>query len=400
MKSKLRSFVCLAASFAGMISIPAFAAIPLGENSRVQIGGFLSQGYMTSDGNNYPFENNDGTFDFREMGFNASTTFGAHLRVGGQIFAQRLGNYGEDKVKLDWAVADYNFRQEFGIRVGRVKYPKGLYGESLDLDMVRPFIFLPMSLYNPVVRDFNSAVNGGMVYGTVNVGKAGSLDYKAFYGDIPMSPSMGVADFFNTTSLYTPAGVQDLGMDYTAGGQVFWNTPVNGLKAGYSYSFFNNLVAGGKFAYFPTGDVLLTLPKYEYHTLSVEYIRGQWTFAAEWQRVGGDTKVANPFGTTYGESKSDNWYVSVARRLNDKFELGTYYSSQENKNPAAGSADALNHNRDWAFSVRYDINDHILVKAEYHYVDGRMNVFNTPRTPNPHMVDTSSLFALKTTLSF
>ena len=30
------------------------------------------------------------------MAFNASTTFGLHLRVGGQLFAQRPGSYGED----------------------------------------------------------------------------------------------------------------------------------------------------------------------------------------------------------------------------------------------------------------------------------------------------------------
>src|SRR5688572_19490856 len=157
MKSKLRSFACLAASLAGIFSISASAAIPLGENSRVQIGGFIGQGYIKSDGNNYPFQDNQGTFDFREMAFNASTTVGSHLRLGGQLFAQRLGNYGQDQVKIDWMNADYNFRQEFGMRVGRVKYPKGLYGEALDVDVIRPFIFLPMSVYNPVMRDFSSS---------------------------------------------------------------------------------------------------------------------------------------------------------------------------------------------------------------------------------------------------
>jgi predicted porin len=257
-----------------------------------------------------------------------------------------------------------------------------------------------MALYNPVVRDFNSAVNGGMAYGNVNIGKAGSIDYKVFYGAIPMSPDMGVADFFNTTSLYTSAGVRDVGMDYSAGGQLFWNTPVDGLKVGYSYSFFKNLIATGKFVYVPTADVTLILPKYNYHTLSAEYIRGQWTFAAEWQHVEGDTKVVTPFSTSYGVSKTENWYVSVARRLNDKFEVGAYYASQQNKNPAATATDAQKHNRDWAFSIRYDINEHILVKAEYHYVDGRLNMFNTPRTPNPKMQDNTSLIAVKTTFSF
>ncbi len=394
----IRSGSILAAGLA-LAASTASASIPIG-NSTVQIGGFFSQGYIKSDGNNYPFENNDGTADFREMGVNVSSTVGAHLRIGGQLFAQRLGNYGGDQVKLDWAQADYNFRQEFGIRLGRIKYPKGLYGEALDLDAVRPFIFLPMSLYNPVVRDFNSAFNGGMIYGSVGIGKAGSLDYKLFYGAVPMSPKQGVADFFNNTGLYTSPGVVNVGMDYSAGGQLFWSTPVTGLKLGYSYSFFKNLVGSGKFAYFPTGDVFLNIPKYNYHTFSAEYIRDAWTFAAEYQRVGGNTSVVNPFGTTAGKGDSANWYVSAARRLNDKFEVGTYYASAENKNPAAGSLDAANHNRDWAFSVRYDLNEHILFKAEYHFVDGRMNMFNTLRTPNPAMQDDTSFFAVKTTLSF
>jgi hypothetical protein len=401
MKNRLCSFVVLGAGLAAAVfTSPASAAVTVGTQQPVQIGGFFSQGYIESYGNNYPFEAKGGTWDFREMGLNLSTTIGSHLRLGAQGFAQSLGNYGEDQVKLDWAQADYNFRQEFGIRLGRIKYPKGLYNEALDLDSVRPFVFLPMALYNPVVRDFNSAFNGGMVYGSLELGKAGSLDYKVFYGDVPMSPKQGVADFFNTINIYTPAGVSSVGMDYSAGGQLFWSTPVTGLKLGYGYSFFKSLTAVGKFAFFPTGDVTLNLPKYIYHTFSAEYARDSWTFAGEYQKVGGDTAIINPFGASFGESKVANWYVSAARRLNDKFEVGTYFSSQENKNPAAGSPGAANHNRDWAFSVRYDLNEHVLVKAEYHLIDGRYNVFNTTRTPNRTVDDDSSFFAVKTTFSF
>ena len=71
---------CLAAA--------AHAAIPVG-SSNVQIGGFFSQGYLYSSDNNYPTADKGGTWDFREMAFNASTTVGDHLRIGGQVFAQR-----------------------------------------------------------------------------------------------------------------------------------------------------------------------------------------------------------------------------------------------------------------------------------------------------------------------
>jgi hypothetical protein len=128
-----RSFLSRRGLAAILAFIPAFAsaAVTL-ENSRVQVGGFFSQGYLYSSNNNYPTADKGGTWDFREMAANVSTTFGSHLRVGGQVFAQRLGALGDDKVKLDWAVADYNFSSLLGVRVGRVKYPKGLYGEALD----------------------------------------------------------------------------------------------------------------------------------------------------------------------------------------------------------------------------------------------------------------------------
>ena len=109
----------------------AQAAVNVGD---IQIGGFFSQGYMKSTHNNFPVDTKDGTADFREMGFNASTNVGSRLRLGGQLFAQTLGKYGDDKVILDWAIADYNFRPEFGVRVGRVKYPRNLQSDALDLD--------------------------------------------------------------------------------------------------------------------------------------------------------------------------------------------------------------------------------------------------------------------------
>jgi hypothetical protein len=401
MKSKLRSFVCLAALAAGIIAIPAAAAIPLGENSRVQIGGFISQGYIKSDGNNYPFQDNQGTFDFREMAFNASTTFGSHLRVGGQLFAQRLGNYGDDKVKLDWANADYNFRQEIGVRAGRIKYPKGLYGEALDLDVVRPFIFLPMSVYNPVLRDFSASFDGAMVYGTLGLGaKGGSLDYKVFYGDIKMDKDQGVADFFNDSDLYA-GGVQKLGMDSVKGIALDWSTPVSGLKVHASYSELENLFGDGQFAAMPVLPVSIGLPSIGYTTFGAEYVRGDWTFAAEYQIQDGDTKItALPVLNQTGNYGMNNWYVSAARRFAGKWEVGGYYSFSENRYPSATATKDAKQIGDWALSLRYDLNEHVTFKAEYHYVDGNYNMFNTAKTPNPTLDDKTQLFALKTTLSF
>lgn len=379
---------------------PARGAISVG-NSNVQIGGFLSQGYTKSDGNNYPFENNDGTFDFREMGFNVSTTVGSHLRVGGQLFAQRLGNYGDDKVNLDWANADYNFRQEIGIRVGRIKYPKGLYGEALDLDVLRPFVFLPMSVYNPILRDFSASFDGAMLYGTLGLGKGGSLDYKVFYGDIQMDKDQGVADFFNNSKLYSAAGVQKLGLDNVAGVSIDWSTPISGLKVHGSFSRLSDVFGNGQFYAMPALAVSVKLPNIDYTVFGVEYVRDGWTFAAEYFVQDGNTQiVAAPVLSQTGDYGSNNWYISAARRLSDKWEVGGYYSFSENRYPSATATKDSKQLGDWAASVRFDINEHILVKAEVHFVDGNYNMFNTAKTPNPTLESSTQYFAVKTTLSF
>jgi hypothetical protein len=405
MKSQVHSQDKGRAALALLIFAALFAgvrgAIPVG-NTNVQIGGFFSQGYLYNSDFNFPTQDKGGTFDFREYAFNASTTVGAHLRVGAQVFAQKFGNIGEDKVTLDWAVADYNFAPEFGVRIGRVKYPKGLYGESLDLDITRPFVFLPYAVYNPVLRDFASAVNGGSLYGSINAGKS-SFDYKLFYGSIPMNPSKGVAEFYNNFGAYSNAagGVAALKMDYAAGGQLVWNTPVSGLKFVYSRSWFENLDTNGPFIAYPPANLNSHINRFTWDTISAEYAVNNWTFASEWQRTGGTINYgAPPFLPTITSPVGwDAWYVSAARRINDKLEFGSYYSNLKPRYPGGGGS-AANKLGDWAVSVHYDVNEHLSCKLEYHWIDGNYQSFNTPRITNPTKPDSSSIVAVKTTFSF
>lgn len=367
----------------------------------IQFGGFASQGWLYSSDNNLPTANKGGTWDFRELGLNASTTFGSRLRVGAQAFAQSFGEIGEDKVLLDWAIVDYSFHPAFGLRAGRIKYPKGLYGEALDLDALRPFVFLPMAVYNPVLRDFNASFDGGMVYGSVPV-RGGSLDYKLFAGRIPMSPTKGVAEFVNNEGFMVAPGVRDLEMDSVLGGQLTWTPPVDGLKFVYSYSEFRDFVGKGPFVYYPAVDFVLGMDRLRWHTISAEYTWKNWVFASEWQRATGHVGYSaqpllpytvDPFGW-------DGWYVSAACRVQPKLELGTYYGSLKNKgNNVEGRPD---EQHDLAVSARYDLNDHVLFKLEAHYVDGGYQTFNTPRIPNPPatLSDDNVIVAFKTTFVF
>ena len=392
----------LAAAFAVALAPAAQAAVSIGEKQNVQVGGFFSQGHLYSSDNNYPTADKGGTWDFREMAVNVSTTVGSRLRLGAQAFAQRFGDIGGDKVILDWAVADYNFSPLLGVRAGRVKYPKGLYGEALDLDVVRPYVFLPNAVYNPVLRDFSASFDGAMVYGTLSLGKH-TFDYKIFRGDIPVSREKGVAEFYNDQGggLYAAAGVSQLSLDSVTGGQLAWTPPIAGLRLVYSYSVFDNLNSDGPFAAYPPINLHFAFDRFVYNTASAEYTWHDWVFAAEWQRTGGDFRFSAPpiLPGAFGKYGTDGWYVSAARRLNAKFELGAYYGDLRARFSSGGSQ---NYQQDTAVSLRYDFNEHVLFKIEAHRIDGTYQTFNTVRIPNPaaSLKDQTTVFAVKTTLSF
>jgi hypothetical protein len=382
------------------LTAASFGAVNVGD---VQIGGFFSQGYLKSTENNYPIDTKDGTADFREMGLNGSTTFGSHLRVGAQLFAQTLGKYGNDKVNLDWAVVDYSFTPALGLRVGRVKMPRSLYSDVLDLDDVRPFILLPQSIYDARLRDFQKSFDGALAYGSVSAGK-NTFDYKAFFGKLPMRTDSGAADFFNTTGLYANPGLTSLKIDHVYGAALMWGTPITGLRIGLNYSNINSLVTTGPFRQVPSLTSSISLSNFRYENFSVEYTRGPWTLTGEY--LISDAKLSIALPSVLGIPASDEgygqraWYVSAARRFGDSIEVGTYYTELTDSYPSDPGSPA--HRRDLTAAVRLNVTEHILFKLEAHSINGTLDMFNVPGIANPRstLKDSMMLFAAKTTLSF
>jgi hypothetical protein len=369
-----------------------------------QFGGFISQGFMDSTNNNFPIDTKGGTFDFREEALNASATFGTHLRVSAQVYAEKVGKYGDDKPILDWFIVDYNFCPEFGLKAGRLKYPRSLYSDVLDVDVVRPFILLPQSMYDVRLRDYQASFDGAMAYGSVSIG-SNSFDYKIFYGNIPLKTNSGVGDFFNSGDAFAkPPGLTSIRMDSVRGAALTWNTPVAGLRFGLTYSYSTNVAARGQIAGAPSLPELINLTTSEYEGVSAEYTRGPWTFTGEYLNNPCKIDVILPSYISppiHAKTGIKNYYVSVARRLGKKYEVGTYYTETKNSYPTPGAGPA-NYRRDWTNAVRYDYNDHLLFKLEVHAIDGTMAFFNVSGISNPpgSLKSSMMLFVAKTTLSF
>lgn len=364
-----------------------------------QWGGFVSQGYIVNTGrNDYLGNSSHGTFDFREYAVNGSWSRGK-LRVGAQAFGQKLGVYGDDKIKLDWAIADYQATQWFGVRAGRVKMPRGLFNEALDLDAVRPYVLLPQSVYDPRLRDFNASFDGGMAYGNIPAGRAGSFDYRAFGGKVGIDDKSGANDYFNSDRTMTNLAIS---MKSMVGATLFWNTPVNGLRAGYSYSRFNDLSSLRNSGNTPAGLHTKTARRYPRHLFSTEYAIGNWTLDAEYGREKG-RYVGNFINTVRViDIRSDNTsgYVAVSRRLGRQFEIGAYHDRYDEENGTTTTT--KKHQYDSAVSLRYDYNEHLLFKIEAHVYDGAGKVYDTleHRQLQTNLDQHWSMFAVKTSYVF
>jgi len=368
----------------------------------IQFGGFISQGYLINSGHNdYLGETSEGTFAFREYAANVSYSHGK-WRIGAQVFGQKLGDYGDDEIKLDWAMVDYQAAQWLGLRVGRVKMPRGLYNEALDIDSVRPFVLLPQSVYDNRLRDFDASIDGGMLYGNLSLSKAGSLDYRIYYGEKPLSLDSGASDYFNIDAPFPNSAIS---IEAVMGGSLFWNTPVNGLRTGYSftrYTDFNTV----RYVPFRAAYSHKFTPRYDRHLLSVELSQGDWIFAAEGGFENVDYTVRYPPAPAniFLYSEYSYYYISAARRINQWLELGAYYShssfSQVGVNTPVVFPDL--EQGDYAISARFDLNDHLLFKLEGHYMDGAGKIFDLPDKPQPvaQRDDSWMMLAAKVTYTF
>ncbi len=341
------------------------------------------------------------------------------MRVGLQLYSRDLGNVGNNKLDLDWAYGDYRLSDEIGFRAGRFKQPYGLYGETRDLDVTRTSALLPNSIYSPILRDFDVAMNGAQVYGRIEIGPLGALSYQASIGNTNYDKEDGgVAYYFRVQGAMTQ--IDTLGSKAIYNGALWWEPPIEGLRIGATASQTQKIEATGKSYYADptTGartyyDQNVDVPYYTTYVLSAELARGDWLVAAEWKFNYLDAAYQitdKGFINAQGQAAYDGYYnylttvlglppaVAAAQasatqaalvnqlsdhpriprgrthggycmaqyRLNPKVEIGAYanfyFGDIDN--------DMKSFQRDYALSLRYDVLDNWLMKIEGHFIDG------------------------------
>ncbi len=344
----------------------------------LQLHGFLSQGYVKTSDNRFFGPSDDGSWDFREIGVNLSYQPRPDLLFAGQLLSRTAGEMYEGNVRVDYALLDYApvMRQDLraGLRLGRLKNPLGLYNDTRDVPFTRPSIFLPQSIYFDRVRNLELSTDGGGLYGDlqtdwgdflfqVNIGKLDvdkNVEYAFMGEDWP-------GRFEIEDPWYTGRLIYEL-----EGGRLRLAASRATGKLNYKPGFSDSLGSG-------TVDI-------DFWIFSAQYNEEKWSLTAEYanEPVTWRNFIATPevFRVPFlmnRESTTEGWYVQGTYRPAPQWELLLRYDvSYLDKNDRDGHKAEAEfgfpaHNffaKDLTFGIRWDITKQLMLRAEYHRVEG------------------------------
>jgi hypothetical protein len=349
---------------------------------QVQVHSFLSEGFAQTNQNNYlTMKTSDGSADMFDAGVNASMQVTDKLRIGAQAYIRDFGRLGQWHPTLDYAYADYRFKDWFGIRGGKVKTVLGLFNEIQDNSSLFTFALLPQSVYPTDLRDATIGHTGGDIYGNVSLKRAGSLAYTAYAGQRKDTRYGGYIMM-----------LQDRGVNMNSygglqyGADLKWTTPLKGVLIGASHmrEEIDGSGTGTCSPAVPTDCAAWTARthgQYEEHSKKdqTNFAYGQYTVGnleldGEYRRYWRDQQV---WDNSY-EVRVDTrgWYMAAAYRISKHLALGTYYSRfdvkyvRANLAPSYDTSLPANHLYDKVISARIDLTRFWNVKVEGHFMDG------------------------------
>lgn len=337
-----------------------------------QIHGFLSQGYNWTSKNNFYGNSDDaGSFEFTELGVNASWQPLTGLQMAGQVVLRRAGETQDGSPRLDYGLIDYTFlsnmTNRWGVRVGRIKNPSGLYNETRDVIFTRPSILLPQSIYFDPIRSLVLSSDGMFFYGEHLTGY-GNFFFEAGAG-YPQAVDRELEPFVFGQRL--AEGEFEGQISYISRLLYEWNA--GQVRAAVTY-LQANLEYDTDLAAMSSASM-----KVEPWIVSLQYNAERWSLTAEYSQRKLQLKDFMVFPDT--SLTQEAYYLQGSYRFSERWEgLLRYDAYFFDKNDRDGKQFALfdplrrpAHSRfakDWTIGLRWSVTPNFSVWAEYHRVDG------------------------------
>lgn len=394
--SKTRHYGLAIAVLLPAIGSAAAADLP----DYVQAHGFISQAYITTSDNNFWGETSANQhFDFRELGLNLSMQPTPDIHLAGQVLARHAGNLDNGDFRLDYILADYsilsNQTRSLGIRVGRILNPLGFYNETRDIAFTRPGILLPQSIYFDRTRDLAFSSDGVQLHGEYRVSNNEFFWQLSSAYPIVDSPELELA-------LLQSDMPGDFKPDVSNLGRLLWEQDGGRVRLGLSYAYVDIHYDPGPSDPLSKGHIAFTPT-----ILSAQYNEEKWSVTSEYaiRRFEYRNLGAIPDMSFTG----DSWYLQGTYRPATSWEIFARYDNLfADKNDRDGKDYAATHSspaftrfaRDLTFGVKKVFNPQVMVRAEYHNVDGTAWLSTLENQPVSSLKRRWDMFALLLSLRF
>ncbi|MCO6434282.1 hypothetical protein [Nitrosomonas nitrosa] len=358
-----------------------------GKNLNIlQIHGFLSQGYVNTLGsNNDVFGDSSrgrGSFDFREIGVNASYRPLTNLQFSGQLLSRQAGEDSKGGIRVDYGFVDYTAftteTRELGIRLGRTKNPLGLYNDTRDVPFTRPSILLPQSIYFDRTRNLGLASDGAQFYG----------ESREEWGDITVQFGVVFPQVGDRATEWAILNRDRLGhlttrLSYIGrmiyerdGGRI--RLGISGAQVNVGYDSAANL-----------NDPLNEAGSFQFTPIifSAQYNTERWSFTSEYalRHI-----MRKDFGSALGkvDTTGESFYFQGIYRFSPSWEAvlryDVYFADRSDRDGGDFFAQIQQaapqlakhypaysrYAKDLTVGLRWNVTPSIMLRAEYHHVNG------------------------------
>lgn len=364
----LRTYASYLALLWGLIcSAPVFA-IELNDG-KVQIHGFASQGIVSSTDNHfYGDSDNSISFNFREIGINASYRPRPDLQFSAQVIQLDAGDVNESGLLLDYALVDYtvyaNEATQFGVRLGRVKNPFGLYTTTRDVAFTRPSIILPQSIYFDKARSIALSSDGAGAYFN-REGSLGAINVDMVVGQANVDRG-SEATFIRKDE---PGKMQSDKPSRLM--RIMYTTPNDRLRLAFTAA---NIDLNYKEASHEVDPNLFV--HLDPRIISAQYSHEKWELTAEYTQM--KSSITRNFVPNFS-NVIEGYYVQGSYQLTPSLQAVVRYDASFNNksdrdgkklSATTGLPSHMFFAKDWMLGLRYDVTPTFMLRGEWHHVDG------------------------------
>ena len=377
-------------------------AIDLG--SDLQLHGFATQGYVKTTDNRFfgDSDSSGGSFDFTELGVNASYKATSSVLLSGQILSRRAGDMYDGSPTVDYALVDWNLsnsdEKSIGILAGRIKNTLGFYNDTRDVAFTRPSIFLPQQIYFDRVRNMLLSADGAHLYGRF-YGDMGDLLLNIGLGKGSVDENVEI-DFLG----YDFGGrleSKDLAFIARAEYQTpdaAWRFGLSAAKATLGFDAKpQDPIGSGEFDVF-------------YWVASAQYNAERWSLTAEYMEEPVDFKDFGPL-VDNRDSTIQGYYLQGSYLVRNDLELIARYAEgftdKDDRNGTRQSAMTGGmvppyafYQKDWMIGLRWDVTPNFMLRAEYQWNDGTWTLSRRENPVPSDLVKDWDMFSLLASYRF